>query len=311
MEADWKPREISPESLGAEAGVETLVDYLRAIPDLDQLLIPAKAVVFRGFGVNRDTLDQVMDLLLPSRLPYVYGNAPRSKVGKNLYTTSGFPPQITVPLHNELSYSGVWPNRVLFFCQAPAATGGETPVVDGGRWLGSLDPRVRAAYAGGLRYTHNLHDGLGPGKSWQDTFETDDRTEVERYLADSGGTWHWKSDGGLRITQVRPSVVRHPVTGTEVWFNQSDLWHREMYPDSPIATLAEIMAEEDLPQSVTFADGSPIPCDHVRQVRERGMAAAIDVTWQPGDLLLIDNVLVAHGRRPFTGPRRMLVAMSG
>jgi hypothetical protein len=35
-----------------------------------------------------------------------------------------------------------------------------------------------------------------------------------------------------------------------------------------------------------------------------------DVPWRRGDLLLIDNMLTAHGRRPCTGDRRVLVAMS-
>jgi alpha-ketoglutarate-dependent taurine dioxygenase len=37
----------------------------------------------------------------------------------------------------------------------------------------------------------------------------------------------------------------------------------------------------------------------------------VDVDWNTGDLLVIDNVLVGHGRRPFTGSRRVLVAMTG
>ncbi|WP_281425855.1 TauD/TfdA family dioxygenase [Polymorphospora rubra] len=37
----------------------------------------------------------------------------------------------------------------------------------------------------------------------------------------------------------------------------------------------------------------------------------MNVTWRAGDLLLIDNVLTAHGRRSFEGTRRVLVAMSG
>ncbi|MEU6215320.1 TauD/TfdA family dioxygenase [Streptomyces sp. NPDC047023] len=76
------------------------------------------------------------------------------------------------------------------------------------------------------------------------------------------------------------------------------------------AALARLMPPEQLPQSVTFADGEPIPAEYVVQVRDRGLAAAVDVDWRAGDVMVIDNILVGHGRRPYTGPRRLLVAMS-
>ena len=100
------------------------------------------------------------------------------------------------------------------------------------------------------------------------------------------------------------------MTGVEVWFNQADQWHPASLGDESAAMLAELMPPEELPQSVTFPDGSPIPGDYVIQVRDRGLDNAVDVDWREGDLLLIDNVLVGHGRRPFTGSRRILVAMS-
>jgi hypothetical protein len=31
--------------------------------------------------------------------------------------------------------------------------------------------------------------------------------------------------------------------------------------------------------------------------------------WQAGSAVLIDNLLMAHGRNPYTGPRKILVAM--
>jgi hypothetical protein len=68
------------------------------------------------------------------------------------------------------------------------------------------------------------------------------------------------------------------------------------------------MDSDELPQSVTFADGSPIPASYAVHVREQGLAGAVDVSWRAGDLLLIDNVLVRHGRRPFTGQRRVLMS---
>ena len=310
MPESWKPLEIDPGSVGATATPDGLVDYLRTDTGLDDQLIKEKALVFRGFGVEPGALDAVLDLLLPNRLAYVHGNSPRTKVGANVYTSTEYPQEFTISMHNELSYAAKWPARLTFYCETAAATGGATPLVDGVRWLESLDDEVREAYAGGVRYTQNLHDGFGLGKSWQETFESDDRDHVEAFLTESGAAFEWKSDGTLRVSSVRPSTTRHPVTGAEVWFNQSDQWHAAALGDETAAALAQIMPEEDLPQSVSFADGSPIPGEYAIQVRDRGLENAVDVNWRQGDVLVIDNVLVGHGRRPFTGQRRVLVAMS-
>jgi alpha-ketoglutarate-dependent taurine dioxygenase len=307
--ADWLPFEITPEGLGIAAGTDSLCGYLSDAEQIDKLLTDKKALVFRGFGISAAQLERLTDLLLTSRLPYVHGNSPRTKVGDNIYTSTEYPPELAISMHNELSYAARWPARLLFFCETAAATGGATPVVDGARWVNSLDREVRDRFSGGIRYIQNLPDGRGFGKTWQQTFETDDKNAVEAYLSGAEATWEWTA-GGLRVTQIRPATTRHPVTGDEVWFNQADQWHPATLGDKTAATLARMMPEESLPQSVRFADGSDIPDDYVRHVRDRGFEAAVDVNWRPGDLLLIDNVLVAHGRREFTGSRRVLVAMS-
>ncbi|MBQ0984621.1 TauD/TfdA family dioxygenase [Streptomyces sp. F63] len=307
----WAPLVVTPADIGAEAAPGGLIGHLRGLDDVEALLIREKALVFRGFRVTGAELETVMDLLLPNRLAYVNGNSPRTKVGQNIYTSTEYPPEYTISMHNELSYAHRWPARLLFFCERAAETGGATPVVDGVRWLEALDPEVRERFAGGVCYSQHLHGGRGFGKSWQETFETASRTEVEAFLTSTGASHEWTRDGGLRISQVRQSTVKHPVTGAEVWFNQADQWHAAGLGDETAAALHRIMPEKDLPQSVSFADGSPIPAEYVRQVRDRGLETAVDVDWQAGDVLLIDNVLVGHGRRSFTGPRRVLVAMSG
>lgn len=306
----WKPLEITAADAGVEASAAGLAEFVSDTGKISDLLVREKALVFRGFHVAEGTLEPVMDQLLPNRLAYVHGNSPRSKVGSNVYTSTEYPSELTISMHNELSYAYAWPSRLLFFAAKEPTTGGATPVVDGVRWLESLDPEIRAAFAGGVRYGQNLHAGSGLGKSWQDTFETTDRAEVEAFLKGTGAEWTWLADGGLRVSQLRPSTTRHPVTGAEVWFNQSDQWHPAALGDDMAAELAQILPEEELPQSVRFADGSPIPDEYVIEVRDKGLDAAVDVDWHTGDLMLIDNVLVGHGRRPFTGPRRILVAMS-
>jgi alpha-ketoglutarate-dependent taurine dioxygenase len=307
---DWAPAEIWPADAGTEASARGLAGYLGAASDLDALLISKKALVFRGFRIGRHELDGILDLILPGRLAYVHGNSPRTKVGDNVYTSTEYPPTFTISMHNEMSYASRWPAKLAFYCERAAASGGATPLVDGTRWLADLDEEVRDAFADGVCYQQNLHGGMGLGRSWQETFEADSREEVEKYLSGASATWKWRSDGGLQVRQVGPATARHRVTGDEVWFNQADQWHPAGLGDETAAALTAIMPQEELPQSVTFANGDPIPAEYITQVQQRGLAAAVDVEWRPGDLLVIDNVLVGHGRRPFTGSRRVLVAMS-
>ncbi|MEU0677660.1 TauD/TfdA family dioxygenase [Streptomyces sp. NPDC006172] len=305
----WAPFEVTPGDLGVAAGAEALAEQLAEM-DLDGLLVREKAVVFRGFKVPPEGLDPVLDRMLPRRLAYVHGNSPRTKVGSNVYTSTEYPQEYTISMHNEMSYAHAWPTRLAFYCALAPTTGGATPVVDAALWLQSLDPEVRDAFRDGVRYTQNLHGGKGLGKSWQDTFETTDRDEVDVFLKETEADWSWGPGDSLKISQLRPATTVHPVTGAEVWFNQSDQWHPASLGDDTAKALAQIMPADELPQSVTFADGSPIPDAHVLQVRDRGLEHAVDCDWREGDLMLIDNLLVGHGRRPFTGPRRILVAMS-
>jgi alpha-ketoglutarate-dependent taurine dioxygenase len=307
----WRPLDVTPGGVGVAASAAGLAGYLQDTRKIDELLTTHKALVFLDFGISASELDPILAALLPNRLAYVHGNSPRTKVGRNVYTSTEYPAEFTISMHNELSYAHRWPARLLFYCELAAETGGATPLVDGTLWLASLDAEVREAFAQGVRYTQNLHGGYGLGKSWQDTFETEARDEVEAFLSDAGADWKWAADDGLRVSQTRPATLKHPVTGAEVWFNQADQWHIAMLGDEGgAASLATILPEDELPQSVTFADGSPIPAAYVQQVRDQGLRHAVDVQWRSGDLTLIDNTLVGHGRRPFTGKRRVLVAMS-
>jgi alpha-ketoglutarate-dependent taurine dioxygenase len=303
----WTPHEITADS----AGTKDLAGWLaaRGADWLTELLAERKALVFRGFGVILAAVEPVFNQLVPDRLPYVHGNSPRTKVGGNLYTSTEYPAQFTISMHNEMAYAHRWPSRLAFYCETAAAAGGATPVLDGELWHASLDAEVRDAFAGGVRYLQNLHDGFGFGKSWQQTFETSDRTVVEEFLKSSQAEWEWGSEG-LRITQHRPATTKHPLTGAEVWFNQADQFHPAGLGDETASELYDILEPDEFPQYVTFADGTPIPDAYIEQIQNRGLDRAVDVDWVAGDVLLIDNVLVAHGRRPFEGSRRVLVAMS-
>ena len=306
----WSPVIYRPEEQGVAADAQGLCDLVANRIDLAAELTAQRAIAFRGFDVRRETLDGVIDALLPNRLSYLHGNTPRTNLGHNVYTSTEYPADQPISMHNELSYAHRWPSRLLFFCDTPPTTGGATSVANAGQWLRELDREVRDAFAGGLRYTQNLHGGMGLGKSWQQTFETEDRGAVEAFLAESEAEWTW-TDNGLRVTQTRPATTVHPVTGEQVWFNQVDQWHTAGLPDDIREFMLDMVPPDELPQSASFPDGSPIPDEYVLHVRDTGWKIAHDMNWRRGDVLLIDNVLTAHARRPYAGERRILVSMSG
>ena len=65
-----------------------------------------------------------------------------------------------------------------------------------------------------------------------------------------------------------------------------------------------------MPRNVFYGDGTPIDVAVLDEIRDLYHECSVAFPWQEGDILMIDNFLVAHGREAFSGPRRILVAMS-
>jgi hypothetical protein len=163
----------------------------------------------------------------------------------------------------------------------------------------------------GVRYVRNLHGGGGPGPSWQQTYETEDRAVVEEFCNRSNISFTWKEDGGLKLVQFRPATILHPVTGERVWFNQVDQFHPSHLDVEIYETLMMMYDnnEEDLPMYGSFGDGSSISLGAIKEIRDTVDSEICLTPWRAGDLLMVDNVLVCHGRMPFKGARKILVSM--
>lgn len=268
-------------------------------------------VLFRDFGLDGPAaFEAIARLIAPALVDYVEGSSPRIMVTDKVYTSTEYPPEFFVSMHSELSYAHRWPSKIFFFCDVEPEEGGETPIADNRKVLEALSPSVRERFLErGVRYTRNLHGGRGAGLSWQTVFETDDRAVVERYCEEGSIEYRWTGEDGLRTSQTRPAAIRHPATRDLLWFNQVDQWHpSNLEPDVAKALLATT-AEEDLPINGYFGDGSaldPADLDEVRAVYRQVM---VRFPWRKGDLLVLDNMLVAHGRMPFAGKRRVVVTM--
>jgi alpha-ketoglutarate-dependent taurine dioxygenase len=296
-----------------EAREEFVSWYKEHEQDIDAQLQKHGALLFRNVDL-RDIHDfeHVVSSIASKFVSYVDGFSPRTKLSNNVYTSTEYDADFYITLHNELSFSSRWPSKLFFFCVTPALEGGETPLADGRSILDNMRPEVLDMFEKkGVAYIRNLHGGSGVGPSWQQTYETESKEDVEKFCQNGDVAFEWQEDGTFRITQKKDALLAHPVTGEKVWFNQVDQFHPCHLKKEIFETLMELYNdEESLPMYGCFGDGTRIPEEIIHEVRKTVDDTSVPVKWQKGDLLMVDNVLVAHGRMPYKGDRKILVSMS-
>jgi len=279
-------------------------------PMLEEKLLDTGGILFRGFQLSsQEDFDRFISDLDFERMYYMEGATPRTQLSEKVYTSTEFPADRSIALHNELNYVVTCPMKIWFFCATAPQRGGETPIADVRRVYELVDPEIRAEFERkGWLLMRNFGHGFGP--TWQTSFRVETREELEAYARANAIELEWKEEGRLRTRQVRPAVETHPKTGQKVWFNHVAFWHVSSLEDDLREMFLGELGEENLPYNTYYGDGTPIPEDVVAHLRSVYDQATIAFPWQEGDLLMLDNVLTAHGRKPFEGPRKILAAMA-
>jgi alpha-ketoglutarate-dependent taurine dioxygenase len=304
---------VKPEA-DKRLGLPELVYYLRENKEaMSRLLLESGAILFRNFDIaDKDQFLQVKAVFAgASSFDYVDGNSPRIKLSGDVYTSTEYPKEYRISLHNELSYSNRWPALIFFYCKTPAAEGGETPIMDCRKVLEKLEPRMVDKFERlGVKYTRYLSGAKGMGKSWMDTFETSDQQEVENYCRGNDIDFFWEGNN-IHLSQLGAGVATHAVTQEKVWFNQANQFHPSGLPGD-IAKMLKLMHAKNkhkFPQYAFFGNGEEIPESFLQEVTDIQFDCALKFKWQQGDVLMLDNMLMAHGRMSFKGDRKIYVSM--
>lgn len=270
------------------------------------------AILFRGFNISGPKcFDRCVTAMSGGAVEYKFRASPRTQIqsGLNIYTSTDYPEDESIFPHNEHSYSPVFPRLIFLYCETPALTGGETPIGSTQHLADHIHPDIRETLTKkNIMYVRNYGDGFG--LPWQRVFQTHDRAEVEAYCQTVGIDVEWKTGDRLRTRQIGPAMLRHPKTGESVWFNHGTFFNELTLPASVRDQLRSEYAPEDLPQNTFYGDGTPIEKVTIEHLQEAYQQVMREFTWQTGDILMLDNLLSLHARTPFTGERRVMVAMA-
>lgn len=303
--------ELYPYLVEAAPGDTSVTDVITARKDeLHTRLRERGALLLRGFPVGGvDGFDAAVRAFSGDPLKYTERSSPRHSIAGNVYTSTDYPPDEEIFLHNENSYQASWPRLLYFYCVTPPDTLGATPLSDIRRVYEALDPEIREEFARRKwMVVRNFHPQFGV--PWHQVFNTDDRARVEAYCAERGISVEWRGGDSLRTRAVRDAVHTHPDTGEVVWFNHIALFHHTTLAREVREGLVELFGEEDLPSNTYYGDGGRIPEEVMDHLRAAFRAQSTRFDYRQDDILVVDNMLAAHGREPFTGPRKIAVAMT-
>jgi alpha-ketoglutarate-dependent taurine dioxygenase len=293
-----------------ESALDPLAWVSSNLERLDEQLLVAGAILLRGFSI--DTIDTFTRTVMPLTGPSIEHPellAGRKEVTIGVHTPTEYPADQQIAPHNEHSAALTFPGRLTFWCDVPALTGGETPLIDTRRVYARLDATIRERFDHlGWMLVRNYDDV--PGRRWQTRFRTEQRDDVEAYCRDNGMSYEWKADGGLRTRQVRPASIVHPRTGERSWFNHVAFFHVSALPAPIQRGVRSAYAEADYPNHTCYGDGSPIDDATIAALQAAYRAETTAFAWRRGDVLVVDNILTAHARNAFTGPRRILLVIS-
>ena len=113
-----------------------------------------------------------------------------------------------------------------------------------------------------------------------------------------GYSWQWQDNGDLRATTPVLPAVRDQGDGRSSFFNQLIAAFKG-WKDK----------RNDLSKAITFGDGTSINPDDVAKTSALADKVTFDIPLQSGDLALVGNYTAMHGRRTFSGTRKVLASL--
>ena len=277
--------------------------------ELEAELHSSGAILFRGLSiVNDQDFDRFIRAFFWPSFTYneSLSNAVRRNLTELVFTANEAPSSLSIFLHHEMAQTPIYPSKLFFFCERASEIGGATPVCRSDILLLHLQrelPKfIEACEEKGVRYSQIMPSDnnllSGQGRSWRNTLSVNNTEDAESKLKKLNYTWQWESDGALNITTPVLPAIKVLTDGRKVFFNQLIAAYRGWKHSTAVAG-----------KSICFGDESIISDDDMIIVSRIADDLTFNISWQAGDVALLDNFLVMHGRHPFEGKRSVLASL--
>ncbi|KAH7110899.1 hypothetical protein B0J11DRAFT_599202 [Dendryphion nanum] len=268
-----------------------------------------------------------------SRIAHTFGFAPHDEVGRppirtvlapNVKTANEGPPELPIWPHNEYGWSTHNPAWLTFSCLQVPETGGATPVISSVGLAHKLKKQAPEFFARleekGVRYLYRYGREQVVSTTGASVFaaygekveEGDDEETIRRKIEDEvrrhSDLFEWHGDGSLSVTHVVPIIRKHIPTALPTWFgNLTSAYGRSRHHG---ATQPPFRGDDGSYHPLpTYGDGSPIATADLELALNLAEDSQVDVHWEKGDLVLLDNYAVMHSRKPWVGDRKVLAAL--
>jgi len=278
--------------------------------DLLQQATSHGAVILRGFPTRAaEDFDAIISALSIANFPYKksLSNAVRVNRTERVFTANEAPSDVEILFHHEMAQTPIYPEWIMFFCEKAAEEGGATQLCRSD-WLYDrlaveCSEFIRNCEQKGLQYSNVMpaEDDAqsGMGRSWRSTLGVDTKAAAEQRLADLNYSHQWLEDGCLRATTPPLPAVMEVASGRKTFFNQLIAAYGG-WKDS----------RNDPADAIRHGDGSKLDAEAVQQAINISEELSFEAHWQSGDVAIIDNTVVMHGRRPFVGTRKVLASLA-
>ncbi len=285
-------------------------------PALDALILEHGGIVLRGFptAATEDFADFI------EQFPafdggYAGGRAPRETISGRVMEATRLSASVRLAVHSEMAYRRDYPRRIAFFSRKTAEVGGETLITDVRHLAERMDPELAGKIAtlgsrtainfGPRRDADDASYAHMDERGWNQSFNTEDAAEVNRLCAERGLEPVWHEDGSLTVLNALEPFVVHPQIGRKLY---RSILHMLPQVENPEQDL-ERRKHQKYPTGATLGNGERLTDAERTHIDQLCDQTTYSWRWRDGDVMVLDNLQVWHGRNPYQGTRDVQVAL--